>query len=97
MVLAAEPLRQVMVLGIFGLALTFLFFSFQAPDVALSEIVVSGIAMPLIILATLRKISDQQRDRSEPGWRLRKRSRQLVWFRHAQHHSWRRDLFAVPQ
>ena len=64
-VLTPEPLRQALVLGVFGIALTVLFFSVQAPDVALSEIVVSGIALPLIILATLRKIADQERDRSE--------------------------------
>ncbi len=60
-----EPLRQALVLSIFGLTLTFLFFTFQAPDVALSEIVVSSIAMPLIILAALRKIHAQERSRKD--------------------------------
>jgi energy-converting hydrogenase B subunit D len=59
-VLTPEPLRQAMVLGIFGFALTFLFFVFQAPDVALSEIVVSGVGIPLIVLAALRKIRQQE-------------------------------------
>jgi uncharacterized MnhB-related membrane protein len=59
-VLTPDPLRQALVLGIFGLALTLLFFTFQAPDVALSEIVVSGVGLPLIILAALRKIHDQE-------------------------------------
>jgi uncharacterized MnhB-related membrane protein len=54
-----------MVLGIFGLALTILFFTFQAPDVALSEIVVSGVGMPVIILAALRKIRVQDREREQ--------------------------------
>ncbi|HEX8976299.1 MAG TPA: DUF4040 domain-containing protein [Solirubrobacteraceae bacterium] len=62
-VLTPEALRQTMVLGIFGLTLTILFFTFQAPDVALSEIVVSGVGLPLIILAALRKIRSQERDR----------------------------------
>jgi energy-converting hydrogenase B subunit D len=62
-VLVPEPLRQTLVLGIYGLALTFLFFVFQAPDVALSEIVVSGVALPVIILAALRKIREQERSR----------------------------------
>jgi uncharacterized MnhB-related membrane protein len=62
-VLTGGPLRQALVLGIFGMTLTLLFLSFQAPDVALSEIVVSGVALPLIILATLRKISEQERRR----------------------------------
>lgn len=59
-VLTPEPLRQAMVLGIFGFTLTFLFFVFQAPDVALSEIVVSGVGIPLIVLAALRKIRQQE-------------------------------------
>jgi energy-converting hydrogenase B subunit D len=63
-VAVSDPLRQALVLGIYGLALTFLFFTFQAPDVALSEIVVAAIGMPLIILAALRKISAQQ-DRAD--------------------------------
>ena len=71
-VFTAEPLRQAMVLGIYGIALTFLFFVFQAPDVALSEIVVTGLGLPLIILAALRKIRQhEQRDhrlqRSDEG------------------------------
>ena len=62
-VLATDPLRQVMVLGIFGLSLTFLFFSFQAPDVALSEIVVSTVALPVMALLALRKIRQQDEER----------------------------------
>lgn len=61
-VFTSEPLRQTMVLGIFGFTLAILFFTFQAPDVALSEIVVSGVGMPLIILAALRKIRSQARE-----------------------------------
>jgi len=60
-VLTGEALRQTMVLGIFGMTLTLLFFTFQAPDVALSEIVVTGIGLPLIILAALRKIRQHER------------------------------------
>jgi energy-converting hydrogenase B subunit D len=60
-VLAREPLRQTLVLGIYGIALTLLFFIFQAPDVALSEIVVSGVAVPVIALAALRKIRAHER------------------------------------
>jgi energy-converting hydrogenase B subunit D len=55
-VFTSEPLRQTMVLGIYGIALMLLFFVFQAPDVALSEIVVTSLGLPLIILAALRKI-----------------------------------------
>jgi uncharacterized MnhB-related membrane protein len=62
-VLATDPLRQTIVLGIFGLALAVLFFVFQAPDVALSEIVVSTVGLPVMILLALRKIREQERDR----------------------------------
>jgi uncharacterized MnhB-related membrane protein len=54
-----------MVLGVYGIGLTFLFFTFQAPDVALSEITVTGIGLPLIILAALRKIRQQDQRRQE--------------------------------
>jgi energy-converting hydrogenase B subunit D len=64
-VATGEPLRQTMVLGIYGIALTLLFFTFQAPDVALSEIVITGIGLPLIILAALRKIRQHERAREE--------------------------------
>ena len=64
-VLTGELLRQALVLGIYGFSLTLLFFAFQAPDVALSEIVVSGIGLPVIILAALRKIRPQERAREE--------------------------------
>ena len=62
-VLTPEPLRQAIVLGVYGFALTALFFILQAPDVALSEIVVSGVGMPLIVLAALRKLGQQRRAR----------------------------------
>jgi energy-converting hydrogenase B subunit D len=64
-VMTGEALRQTMVLGIYGISLTLLFFTFQAPDVALSEIVVTGIGLPLIILAALRKIGQQERARED--------------------------------
>jgi uncharacterized MnhB-related membrane protein len=64
-VFMAEPLHQTLVLGIYGITLTFLFFVFQAPDVALSEIVVTSIGLPLIILAALRKIRQQEHRRAE--------------------------------
>ncbi len=64
-VLAPDPLRQVLVLGIYGLALTMLFFVFQDPDVALSEIVVSTIGLPVMVLLALRKIREQEREHEE--------------------------------
>jgi len=64
-VLTPEALRQALVLGVYGLALTLLFFSVQAPDVALSEVVVGTVGLPLIILAALRKIREQEAARQD--------------------------------
>lgn len=58
--LTPSPLRQTLLMAIFGFSLTALFFSFQAPDVALSELVVSGVALPLIVLAALRRLADER-------------------------------------
>ena len=55
-VLTREPLKQAIVAGIFGLFLAILFFLFQAPDVALSQIGVAGVALPLMILLALVRI-----------------------------------------
>jgi energy-converting hydrogenase B subunit D len=62
-VAATDPLRQTLVLGIYGLALTMMFFVFQAPDVALSEIVVSTVGLPVMILLALRKIRQYEKER----------------------------------
>lgn len=64
-VLTPEALRQALVLGVYGLALTLLFFSVQAPDVALSEVVVGTVGLPVIILAALRKIREQEAARQD--------------------------------
>ena len=64
-VMTGEALRQTMVLGVYGIALTLLFFTFQAPDVALSEIVVTSVGLPLIILAALRKIRQEEQRRAD--------------------------------
>ena len=57
-----DPVRQALVAGMFGLALAFLFFAFQAPDVAMSQIVVASIAVPLMIVLALTKIRDEEEE-----------------------------------
>ncbi len=64
-VAAPNPLRQALVLGIYGLSLTLLFFVFQDPDVALSEIVVSTVGLPVMVLLALRKVHQQEGEREE--------------------------------
>ncbi len=55
-VLTRDPLRQAIVLSFFGMLLGILFFLFEAPDVALSEITVGAVASPLMILLALAKV-----------------------------------------
>jgi energy-converting hydrogenase B subunit D len=55
-VFTREPLRQVIVAGISGLLLAILFFTYQAPDVALSQLVVSTVAVPVMVLLALARI-----------------------------------------
>ena len=55
-----DPLRQALLLGFFGLTLVVLFVVLQAPDVALSELVVSTVAFPFIIFTALAKMRDRE-------------------------------------
>jgi energy-converting hydrogenase B subunit D len=64
-VIARDPARQALVASVFGLSLAILFFSFQAPDVALSQIVVGAIALPTMILLALGKVHRRERAREE--------------------------------
>lgn len=63
-VLTRDPLRQAFVAGFFGLALATLYLSLQAGDVALSQIVVGAIAVPLLVLLSLAKV--RERSKSSP-------------------------------
>ena len=55
-VLVRDLARQALVNALYGLALAVLFLVFQAPDVALSEVVVGAIAVPLVLLAAIRRV-----------------------------------------
>lgn len=61
-VLIRDPLRQAISFGSFGTSLAILFFVFQAPDVALSEIVVSTVALPVMVLLALAKIREHEEE-----------------------------------
>ena len=62
-VLTRTPPRQLVVAGFFGLTLANLFFVLGAPDVALSQIVVSSVAVPLMALLTLLRFArDDEED-----------------------------------
>jgi energy-converting hydrogenase B subunit D len=51
-----DPTRQAIAASFYGLLLALLFFLFQAPDVALSQLVVGVVAWPLMIMLTVAKV-----------------------------------------
>lgn len=58
-VLIRDPARQAIAVGVFGLLLALLFFVLQAPDVALSELVVGSAALPVMLFLALAKVREQ--------------------------------------
>ena len=58
--LVRVPERQLVVAGLFGLALAVLFLVFGAPDVALSQIVVGSVAVPVMALLTLSRFGAEE-------------------------------------
>jgi uncharacterized MnhB-related membrane protein len=61
-VLVRDPLRMTILNAIYGLTLTILFLVFQAADVALSMLVVGGIAFPVVLLAAIAKVRAEEKD-----------------------------------
>lgn len=61
-VLTREPLAQAVVVSFYGLLLAIMFFIFQAPDVALSQVVVGAVALPLMILLALARVKKHARE-----------------------------------
>jgi energy-converting hydrogenase B subunit D len=59
-VLIRAHVRQVLVLSVYGLLLAVLFLVFQAPDVTLSELTVGAVALPIVLLLVLAKISKRE-------------------------------------
>jgi energy-converting hydrogenase B subunit D len=55
-VLIRAPVRQVLMLSIYGVLLAVLFLAFQAPDVTLSELTIGAVVLPVVILLTLAKV-----------------------------------------
>jgi uncharacterized MnhB-related membrane protein len=55
-VLTRNPTRQVVLLSAYGITLALLFTAFQAPDVALSELTVGTVILPILLLVALAKV-----------------------------------------
>ena len=59
-VLTRDPSRQAIAVSFFGLVLAATFFLFRAPDVALSQLVIGAVALPLMILLALTKVKNRE-------------------------------------
>jgi energy-converting hydrogenase B subunit D len=55
-----DPLRQIVVAGMYSWALALLFVIFAAPDVALSMIVVGAVGYPLVVLVAIARTRKRQ-------------------------------------
>jgi len=60
-VFTREPRRQVLAMSVNGFVLTGLFMALQAPDVAYSEIVIGGVALPLVFLTALAALRTEEK------------------------------------
>ncbi len=55
-VLSRDPKSQVVTLSFYGLLFGLMFFLYQAPDVALSQITIGSVMLPLMILLALTRM-----------------------------------------
>jgi energy-converting hydrogenase B subunit D len=60
-VLARDVVRQALLLNVYGLALVALFLVFQAPDVALSELVVNSVGYPVVLVLAIARAKTRRR------------------------------------
>jgi energy-converting hydrogenase B subunit D len=59
-----DPVRQTLVASLLSLLLALVFLTVQAPDVALSALVIGSAAVPLMLLLAIAKLREQRaRDR----------------------------------
>jgi uncharacterized MnhB-related membrane protein len=60
---------QVLGLGFFGILMALVFFFFQAPDVALSQITVGAVALPLMVMLAVSRMKYRAATQKEKGER----------------------------
>lgn len=67
-VLTRDPVSQSIAVSLYGLLVAVMFFLFQAPDVALSQLTVGAVALPLMLLLAMARIrrdaEEQKREKS---------------------------------
>lgn len=64
-VLSRDPKGQAVTLSFYGVLCGLMFFVFQAPDVALSQITIGAVMLPLMILLALTKMRRQNLRRKQ--------------------------------
>jgi len=64
-VLARDPLRMIIVNGLYGLVLVLLFVIYGAPDVSLSMLVVSTVAYPFIVLIAIARVRARRGEKED--------------------------------
>jgi uncharacterized MnhB-related membrane protein len=52
----SDVTEQVIALGFYGILMALVFFYFQAPDVALSQITVGAVALPLMVMLAISRM-----------------------------------------
>ena len=62
-VLTRSVTSQVLALSFYGLLLAVMFLVFQAPDVALSQITVGAVALPLMVMLAEAKMKNRRSKR----------------------------------
>ena len=62
-VLTREPVRQAIALSVYGLTLGVLFVVLQAPDVAMSQLAVGTVVLPLIVVLAIHAARRHRGDR----------------------------------
>jgi energy-converting hydrogenase B subunit D len=60
-------IEQVIALSFYGLVTALMFFFFQAPDVALSQITVGAVALPLMIMLALSRMKFRELTKRKEG------------------------------
>ncbi|HEX9107358.1 MAG TPA: DUF4040 domain-containing protein [Longimicrobiales bacterium] len=60
-----QTTSQALAICFYGLLLALIFVLYQAPDVALSQLAVGAVALPLMILLSLARIRHDQNERRE--------------------------------
>ncbi len=55
-VLTRDPISQSIAVSLYGLLVAVMFFLFKAPDVALSQLTVGAVALPLMLLLAMARI-----------------------------------------